>query len=460
MEQASPGRFALLPRGRCDDHGALWPESILRMKIHLLSLGCAKNQVDSERFAGIAREGGHCLVDDVSAAEMVLVNTCGFIASAVEEGVDVLLDLEQLKNQGVIKKIGVLGCLVERYEKELRQELPSVDFWGGVEAWESLGSFLGVSSSAGLCRVLFPGISSWSRYLKIAEGCDNRCSYCMIPSIRGPLRSRPPAEVVAEAERLVETGAREICLVAQDLTMYGADFGKNALLPLLADLSRSLPSHLWLRLLYLHPDRVDCRFWDALRAFPQVLPYADIPVQHADARILSAMNRRGEGSAFSRSLLYARELDPDFTLRTTVMVGFPGEDEKAFSNLLRFMEEVRFDRLGGFIFSAEEGTHAASLEQQVPAEIGKGRLDRLMRLQEDISYERQLRFEGRTLDVLVEEHDVAAGVAWGRSFREAPEVDGGIEIVGCAELLLPGMVIPVRITEVTEHDMIGEALAR
>jgi ribosomal protein S12 methylthiotransferase len=264
--------------------------------------------------------------------------------------------------------------------------------------------------------------------------------------------------VIAEAERLVEAGAREISLVAQDLTMYGADLGGNALLSLLADLSKSLPSQLWLRLLYLHPDRIDSRFWDALRAFPQVLPYADVPVQHADSRILSAMNRRGEGSTLARRLLYARELDPDFALRTTVMVGFPGEDEKAFSNLLRFIEEVRFDRLGGFVFSPEEGTPAASLGQQVSSGIAKKRLDRLMRLQEDISYERQLRFEGRTLEVLVEEYDAATGVAWGRSFREAPEVDGGIEIAGCAERLLPGTVIPVRIIEVTEHDMTGEAL--
>lgn len=426
------------------------------MKVFLLSLGCAKNQVDSERLAGLLEGAGCELVEEAFGADVGLVNTCAFIQPAVEESIEAILELENLKKTGQLKRIGVLGCLFNRYGTELAKELPSVDIWARCEEWQMVLEALGHSVLPPAQRRLLPGANPWTRYLKIAEGCDHRCAYCTIPSIRGPLCSLPVGELVREAHALVEEGAREICLVAQDLTAFGLDRSGKSELPQLLDLlDASLPKGVWLRLLYLHPSRIDEAFLEHLVSLEHVLHYLDVPIQHADERILAAMNRPLSRDRLKRIFETARRIDPDFALRTTCLVGFPGEDERAFSNLLSFVEEVVFDRLGAFPFYPEEKTPAFSMASQVSEKVKRARVERLMRLQAELSLSRQERFVGRTLEVLVE--DVFAdGMASSRSYREAPEVDGEV-LFSSSGSVIPGQKVLVRIAEALEHDLIGEA---
>ncbi|MCF0247712.1 MAG: 30S ribosomal protein S12 methylthiotransferase RimO [Synergistes sp.] len=432
------------------------------MKIYCLTLGCAKNKVDSECLAGALTAAGHEIVPSPDKAECAIVNTCGFIAPAVEESISVILDLEMLKNnkRNKLKKIGVVGCLVNRYGDELAAELPSVDFFARTEDWNQVLAALETpSESDERLRTALPASSEYTRYLKISEGCGNRCTYCAIPAIRGPLRSLPIDVIVKEASMLVEEGAKELCLVGQDLTVYGSDDGGSPkLFELLDALESSLPRDIWLRLLYLHPSRVDTKLLERVAAGRQILPYLDIPVQHGDPEILAAMNRGISSSALRSIFTTARKINPDFALRTTCMVGFPGEKSRHFKNLMSFVEEVRFDRMGAFKFYPEEGTPAAEMEGQVSERTKKNRLDTLMNLQEEISEERQQKFIGRTLKVLVENVFPDEGIAEGRSFREAPEVDGLVEIHGIRKDLREGDFINVRIREAMPHDLIGEEI--
>ncbi|MDR0654623.1 MAG: 30S ribosomal protein S12 methylthiotransferase RimO, partial [Synergistaceae bacterium] len=387
-------------------------------RIFCLSLGCSKNIVDSERIAANLNDAGFVMVREAASVDIAIVNTCGFIRSAAEENIAVILDLIEMKKRGDLEKVGVVGCLAARYGEELKRELPEVDFWAGCEDIASILISLGVSSSVtSKRRSLAPESSAHVRYLKISEGCDMACSYCAIPSIRGPLRSRSIAELTREAEGLAEAGAAEICLVAQDLSSYGTDRGSRLLIPLLDALESSLPDDIWIRLLYLQPSGVDRALLERVAGGRQVLPYLDIPVQHASPRVLGMMNRGGGDmvSIFDT----ARAIRPDFALRTTCMVGFPGETRADFSSLLRFIDRVRFDRMGAFEFSPEEGTAAAGLPGQVPERTKKSRFKRLMSLQEEISLSRQSAFVGRELKVLVDKVN-GDGSAEGRSFREAP----------------------------------------
>jgi len=303
-----------------------------------------------------------------------------------------------------------------------------------------------------------PSTSRYSRYLKISEGCDNRCTYCAIPAIRGRLRSMPIDIILSEAAQLVREGAKELCVVGQDLTAYGADLGggSDRLIDLLDALEASLPSDVWIRLLYLHPSRVTVRLLERVASGRQILPYLDIPVQHGDERILAAMNRHIEGERLISIFKTAREINPDFALRTTIMVGFPGEKKSHFENTLEFIRQVSFDRIGAFQFYAEEGTEAANLLGQVSNATKIKRLDTLMALQEEISFRRQELFVGKEMKVLVEKIDAECGIAEGRSFREAPEVDGVVEIRNIRNGLREGDVVKVRMIEAMPHDMIGE----
>lgn len=431
------------------------------MKIYCLSLGCAKNRVDSECLAGELKRAGHELVDSVENAEIGLVNTCGFIRPAVEESVGAILELEELKQEGRLKKIGVVGCLVNRYGEELKKDLRSVDFWAESEDWDAVLKSLGGSQSCGRSRAPLPSSQPFTRYLKISEGCDNRCTYCKIPDIRGGLRSLPVSVIVSEAEQLVSEGARELCVVGQDLTAYGMDTGGGvALTELLDALETSLPKDIWIRLLYLHPARVTRKLLERVAGGSQILPYLDIPVQHADSGVLAAMNRGGGEKELLTIFNAAREIREDFALRTTCMVGFPGEGRKEFSGLMSFVKKARLDRMGAFTFFAEEGTIAAGMEGQVAPATAKRRLEKLMALQEEISAERQQLFVGKTLDVLVERIEPEYGFAEGRSFREAPEVDGIIEIRGVRKGLKAGDLIKVKMTGALAHDMVGEEVAQ
>ena len=431
------------------------------MKIFCLTLGCAKNRVDSECLAGALAAAGHELVQTPEEAEAALVNTCGFIRPAVEESISAILELEKLKKEHKLKKIGVVGCLVNRYGPDMRAEIPAVDFWVNTEDWKSVLTALGSVGDDARHRGALPTTSKITRYLKISEGCGNCCTYCAIPSIRGPLRSLSADTIVKEAQQLVTEGAKELCMVGQDLTVYGTDRGESGGLAALLDaLESSLPADVWIRLLYLHPSRVDSKLLERVAAGRHVLPYLDIPVQHGDPEILAAMNRGISPGHLRGIFTEARRISPDFALRTTCMVGFPGEKKSHFDNLLSFIKEVRFDRMGAFTFFPEEGTKAAEMPGQVPQKTKDKRLEELMAAQEEISFERQQQFVGRELKVLVESVHTDEGYAEGRSFREAPEVDGIIEINNARPGLKEGDFITVKITEALPHDMSGEEIQR
>ncbi|MEG1642429.1 MAG: 30S ribosomal protein S12 methylthiotransferase RimO [Synergistaceae bacterium] len=427
------------------------------MKIYILSLGCAKNRVDSECLAGKLNYAGHTIVDNIENAEVGIINTCGFIRPAIEENISEILDLELLKQEKKLKKIGVVGCLYNRYSEELKKEMPSIDFWAKSEDWESVIKALGGKSCTTRCRTKLPSSSQFTRYLKISEGCNNDCTYCAIPGIRGPLHSLPIDTIIKEANQLVKDGAKELCVVGQDLTVYGVDFdNKTHLIELLDELEKSLPKAIWLRLLYLHPSRVNTELLERVANGVQILPYLDIPVQHGDSRILHAMNRGISDEELLSVFSKAREIRNDFTLRTTCMVGFPGEKRTHFDKMMNFIKKAQFDRMGAFTFFPEEGTPAYSMKGQVSEKTKNDRLAELMSLQEEISYSRQQIFLGKEMDVLVETLDRELGIAEGRSYREAPDVDGVIEIRKISDKINIGDIIKVKMTEAMPHDMIGE----
>lgn len=429
------------------------------MKVYCLSLGCAKNRVDSECLAGELERAGHILVDDVMFADVGIVNTCGFIQPASEESIAAILDLEQLKKEGKLIKIGVVGCLVNRYSDDLTKEIPSVDFWARSEDWAAVVKSLGGIPEMSRCRSSLPSSSKFTRYLKISEGCENKCTYCAIPGIRGGLRSLPMDTLIREADQLVKEGAAELCVVGQDLTVYGTDiYGRESLTDLLDELERALPKNIWIRLLYLHPSRITTRLLERVASGRQVLPYLDIPIQHADPEILSAMNRKILPEELASIFNTARSINADFALRTTCMVGFPGEKKRHFDNLLAFISATHFDRMGAFAFYPEEGTEAEKMEGRVSDSVKQKRLKKLMSLQEDISAERQRMFVGKVMDVLVEKVDSEASLAEGRSYREAPEVDGIVEIRSISSKIKEGDIVKVRMTESMPHDMVGEEL--
>jgi ribosomal protein S12 methylthiotransferase len=409
------------------------------------------------------RTAGFKMVPEVELAENAIINTCGFIRSAVEENIAAILDLVELKSSGNLKRVGVVGCLVSRYGEELSKNIPEVDFWARCEEHDVIMRALSADTIHLECnrsnttnRYLLQGVSRHVRYLKISEGCNNSCSYCTIPSIKGALRSRPIDVTVKEAMDLVRDGAREICLIAQDLTAYGDDRGEShGLITLLDELESSLPVDVWLRMLYLQPYRVDRKLLERVANGRQVLPYLDIPIQHSSHKILNLMNRGSDPEDLFCIFETARAIRSDFALRTTCMIGFPGESRADFDDLLRFIERVRFDRVGAFVFSPEEGTPASSLPGQVAERTKTSRLERLMSLQEEISLSRQMLFVGKEMDVLIDSID-ECGEAEGRSYREAPDVDGLIELRISGEKFCVGDKVRVVITDAYEHDLTAE----
>ena len=430
------------------------------MKIYLLSMGCAKNTADSEHLKAILESCGHEVIDDTENADCAIINTCGFIQDAVKENIDAILDLEALKNDGRIKTLIVAGCLVNRYEKELRQEFSgTVDLFARSEEWSKVAEFLGGNPGTN-CPPVPVSNNYFSRYLKISEGCNTLCSYCAIPMIRGRLRSVPLKRVVDEAVVMCSAGAKELCLVGQDLTVYGQDFSDETnLRTLIRELNDSVPKGTWLRLLYLHPNRVSEALIDFLMTQDKVLHYLDIPIQHSDPQILSRMNRPCAEGHMRRIFTYIRELDPLFTLRTTIMTGFPGETAKSFEGLIDFVSEVEFDRLGAFIYSPEEGTKAAEFPGRVSRKTAESRCNALMKLQAEISQSRGELFTGRELDVMIEEIDTESGEIWGRSYRDAPEVDGLVCVEGSVNVK-EGDIVRAKIYDCAENDLFGEIIQR
>lgn len=404
------------------------------MNFFLLTLGCPKNQVDSDLLESFLRGAGWKIKENPGDADLILVNTCSFIVPAVEESIEAILELSSLKKRGTL--MVVAGCLVSRYGKDtLGSLLPEVDVFISPDDYQRFPEILaGFLESGRRAAVHLPGrgfSSTLERgyvYIKITEGCHRRCSFCAIPRIRGPLTSRPRWEILEEARFFLEQGARELILVGQDTTSYGRErYGKGHLPFLLEELS-ALEGDFRIRLMYMHPDGVDESLLEAME-HPRVYPYFDLPLQHLDAGILRAMGRKGDPSSYRGLIERIRERFPEAAVRATFMVGFPGEDARSFQLLYRFAAEMRFDWLGLFGYSQEEGTPAYTLGPGCPRRVKRDRLQELSQLQEEIMRERALQLVGRNMRVLVEgRSDEAPGFWEARSYREAPEIDGVIFI--------------------------------
>lgn len=431
------------------------------MKVGVVSLGCAKNQVDTERMLGLLSRFGYSFTPDPGAAEVLIVNTCGFIDPAKEESINTILEMAQYKQTGNCRVLVATGCLTERYRDELAAELPEIDILLGVREYEKLPALLAEKLQAPLPK-LRCGLGDrllttppYRAFLRTGDGCNNRCTYCAIPLIRGNLHSEPMEQLIDEAKGLANRGVTELTVIAQDTSGYGVDrYGKSMLVPLLKELN-AIDSLHWVRVLYTYPDTVNEALLDTLAQGEKLIPYLDIPLQHIDDDILQRMHRRGSG-AYIRSLLdYLYKNYPDFTLRTTMMVGFPGETDRQFETLLTFLRDYPFDRVGAFAFSPEEGTKAAEMPDQVPDEVKQARLSALMAQQRPISLKRNGRWVGRQTELLIEE--LTRTHAVGRTPREAPDVDGRVLIPRKSYHAI-GEYEPITLTEAHEYDMKGESL--
>ena len=431
--------------------------------VGVVSLGCAKNRVDTEQILGLLRGFGYAITGDPAEADIIIVNTCGFIDPAKQESIDTLLEMAEYKKTGRCRLLIATGCLVQRYADALYDQMPELDALLGVSEYPRLKdmieqAFKGrrpVACASSLDVFEGPRVLTtppFSAYIRTGDGCDNRCAYCAIPLIRGPYRSRSYAGVLAEACVLAAQGAKEITYIAQDTTRFADDLpGGKRLADLIAD-TCALDGVHWVRALYCYPSRVDDRLLDVLATEPKACGYLDLPLQHIDGDLLKAMHRHGTPEDIRSLLRRARERD--LILRTTMIVGFPGETEDAFERLLDFVEETRFDRLGAFAFSPEEDTPAATMPNQVPGEVKEDRLDRLMRLQQRISLENNQKRVGEICEALIERKEGDVYIA--RSQKEAPEGDGSL-LLSSARPLLPGTFVTARITGANIYDLTGEA---
>ena len=440
----------------------------MKEKIAFISLGCPKNLVDSELMIEKLAAAGYEMLDSPLGADAVIINTCGFIEAAKQEAIDTILEMGQYKEDGEVKKIIVIGCMAERYKEEILNEMPEVDAAAGIGNNRNIVEFVEEALSSGEKTAVFPPKTDlplegaralatpphWA-YLKIADGCSNCCTYCAIPMIRGPFRSRSIESVVAEAESLVASGARELILIAQDTTRYGEDLYGRLMLPELLRKLCEIEDLRWIRLLYCYPDRITDELLETIKSNEKILHYIDLPLQHADGRVLDAMNRCGNRKSLTELIEKIRAALPDVILRTTLITGFPGEDEAAFTTLSEFIDEISFDRLGCFAYSREEGTPAADLPDQVDAETAQRRADVLMEQQYDIMTDLQRDMIGQVVECVIEDYDGYTDSYTGRTWMDAPEIDSVIHIVS-RRPLDTGDFVNVEITDVNDYDFIGE----
>ncbi len=447
------------------------------MKIGVVSLGCPKNLVDSETMLGLIHEENYEITNDPSEAEIIIVNTCGFIESAKEESINTILQMAEYKKSGSCKYIIVTGCLSQRYAEELFNELPEADAIAGVEVYDEIGSIIKrvmkgerfimlerskpdiiyTSKETFLPRILTT--PSYTAYLKIAEGCDNCCSYCAIPKIRGPYRSKQMEQVLKEAKALADNGVKELIVVAQDTTRYGEDLpgGKLLLADLLKELNK-IESLKWIRVMYCYPNNFTDELIETFASLDKVCKYVDLPLQHASNRLLASMNRYDTREEVETLLAKLRKRIPGIVIRTTFIVGFPGETDADFEELKEFVEQQRFENAGVFAYSQEEGTVAGAMPNQIPDEIKQERYHELMALQAQISEEIHKDTEGQTLEVLVEgiEED-GSGLHFGRSYREAPDIDGLVFIENPGDIK-PGCFVKVNILQGFTYESVGERI--
>ncbi|MCS6918939.1 MAG: 30S ribosomal protein S12 methylthiotransferase RimO [Fimbriimonadales bacterium] len=436
--------------------------------VRLITLGCAKNEVDSEEIAGVLQRAGYQLDARTDAPDVVIINTCGFLESAQREGLQVIREALQLKRQGKTQRVIVAGCMVQRLGESLKQMLPEVDAWVGVG---QMARFAEIVDSARLTRQTITDIqpphhrwadvptrlrsrAPWTAYLKVSEGCDHKCTFCTIPSFRGRHVSKPIERVLEEARWLAANGAKELNLIAQDTTQYGYDLYKKFMLPTLLRELNAIEGVEWIRIHYAYPSRITDELIEAMASLPKVAKYLDVPLQHADAKVLRAMRRPGDGERYLKMIQKLRAAMPEIAIRTTFIVGFPGEGESEFQNLLDFMQAAQLDRVGAFIYSREKGTPSAEMPDQVPFRVKRERFDKLMRFQQPISLARNQQLVGKTVRVLIESHSEDGKYAIGRSHRDAPDVDGLVYVRnGVAQA---GEFVDVKITQADVYDVWGE----
>lgn len=438
------------------------------MRIYFVSLGCDKNLVDSEVMLGLLREAGFSFTDDENEADVAIVNTCCFIHDAKEESINTLIELGKLKSDGKLKALIVSGCLAQRYHKEIAEEIPEVDAIIGTLAIESVvkavqkalnnekETYLTDINAApfiGGKRINTTG--GYYAYLKIAEGCDKHCTYCIIPKVRGNFRSVPMEQLVAQAEMLAQQGIKELILVAQETTLYGVDLYGSKKLPELMKKLCEIEGIAWIRLLYCYPEEITDELIDTMKTEQKILPYIDMPIQHASDPILKRMGRRTSEKQIRGIVSKLRQEIPEICIRTTLITGFPGETQEDYETLYRFVNELEFDRLGVFTYSAEEDTPAALMPDQIDDSVKEQRRDEIMELQQEIAFEKAELMTNKVLDVMIEGRIVTENAYVARSYKDAPEVDGYV-FVNTQRDLMSGDIVKVRITGSNEYDLTGE----
>lgn len=439
----------------------------MAIKVGMVSLGCSKNLVDSERMLAKLKQHGYQLVTEPGEAEIAVVNTCGFIQSAKEEAIETILELGALKRDGTLKKIILTGCLTERYQQEAAELFTEADAVIGIGNNKDIIDILdrvladervvefGKKSDAELTGDRIITTLPFFAYLKIAEGCSNCCTYCAIPQIRGPYRSVPMEDVLEEAKWLVFHHVTELIVIAQDTTRYGEDlYGQSRLPELLRELCH-IEGVKWVRVLYCYPERIDDRLLDVFVEEEHMVPYLDLPIQHCDGEILRRMNRPGDEETLRRTIAHIRERVPDITLRTTLITGFPGETKEQFNRLGDFVHQMQFDRLGCFAYSEEEGTKAAQYEDQIDEEVRAHRAEILMEQQAEVSAAKNAAKIGKVVTAVIEGYDKYAGCYFGRTAADAPDIDGKIFIKSDSRLRL-GQYISAEVFDTLDYDLLAE----
>lgn len=436
--------------------------------VTLLSLGCAKNRVDAEILLYNLKDAGYNIVSSVSLADVVIVNTCGFIDDAKKESIDEILSVAELKNRGLIKAIIVTGCLAERYKNEVLKEIPEVDAVIGIGANNNIAdvvdkAIMGVKTEDFPNKLLLPlngkriqTTPKYYAYLKVADGCDNRCTYCAIPLIRGKFRSRRMEDILSEAEYLAKNGVKELLVIAQDTTRYGEDiYGELKLSELLKKLCK-IDGIKWIRILYCYPDRITDELIDVISKEEKVLNYIDIPLQHCNKRILKLMNRNGNKESLTNLFKKIRQKIPDVILRTTFICGFPGETDEEFNELAEFSKEIKFERMGCFMYSQEEDTPASYMDNQVDNEVKFRRQEILMEEQMRIMEENSIKMLGKTITVLFEGYDDESNLYFGRSVADSPDIDGRVYFDILDKDVKEGEFLNIKINKFDNCDLIGE----
>jgi len=446
-------------------------EATQKQKVSMVSLGCPKNLVDAEVMLGVLSKQEYEITTDEKEADVIIVNTCSFIKEAKQESIDAILDLAERKHDGRCHTLIVSGCLPQRYQEELAKELPEVDIFIGTGDYPRIAEIL--AEKAGTSDQLryigdpdfiydetLPRLNSspsWYSYLKIGEGCSNCCSYCIIPQLRGAYRSRPLEALVAEAEKLALRGVKELNIISQDITRYGSDLDDSTTLETLLRRLAAIDGITWIRLLYAYPDGITDSLIKLIRDEPKICKYLDIPLQHISDPVLAKMKRRSNEQQIRALIAKLRREIPNIALRTSLIVGFPGETVEDFSALMQFVEQARFDRLGVFCYSREEGTPAATMPDQVSERVKRERYRKLMRVQARLSFRRNRDLVGTTEEVIVEGYSEETELLLkGRSSRQAPDIDGQVYITaGIADV---GEIVTLKITDSSDYDLIGEIL--